>query len=325
MSDFEVPGPRAPGGAAPEDGGPGTRSRGDAPGPGTAWRYRACGFELESPVPVRPLLAGEPGAVPQVRLTVPSGETALLPGPRRGTWALTEGGVLLRGGDGHGCLCREGREIRFLTPLQELDETSPLLAPPLGVTCWLRGDFVLHAGVVERGQRCFALAGPSGAGKSTALAALCERGYRLVTDDLAPCRLEGSGVVVPSTWPAWRRTLQPGPGWRTLPFRPGKAVSTEVPFAPGSWGLAGVFLLRRPSPEGLRVRRLPRLQALPELRLQAWYPRLAERVLGAQVVWERAARVASQVPVVSVARPSEAGPAGFARVLEALAREHFGS
>lgn len=54
----------------------------------------------------------------------------------------------------------------------------------LSAALTLRGEEPLHATVLEREGRAFALLGPSGAGKSTLAAFLVARGARLVTDDM---------------------------------------------------------------------------------------------------------------------------------------------
>jgi ABC-type uncharacterized transport system YnjBCD ATPase subunit len=54
----------------------------------------------------------------------------------------------------------------------------------LSAALTLRGEEPLHATVLERGGRAFALLGPSGAGKSTLAAFLIARGARLITDDM---------------------------------------------------------------------------------------------------------------------------------------------
>jgi hypothetical protein len=54
----------------------------------------------------------------------------------------------------------------------------------------------LHAGAVSDGHTCLVLAESGGSGKSTLTAALLTRGYRYLSDDVAPLE-RGSGHVVP--------------------------------------------------------------------------------------------------------------------------------
>jgi HprK-related kinase A len=55
---------------------------------------------------------------------------------------------------------------------------------------------VVHAGVLERDGGVLVLPGPPGSGKSTLTAALCQRGWRLMSDELALIRCE-DGMIVP--------------------------------------------------------------------------------------------------------------------------------
>jgi HprK-related kinase A len=59
------------------------------------------------------------------------------------------------------------------------------------VTRWL----LLHAAVVEKGGRAAVLPAPPGSGKSTLCAALVNRGWRLLSDELALVALDGSGTL----------------------------------------------------------------------------------------------------------------------------------
>ncbi|MDQ3080839.1 MAG: hypothetical protein M3R07_01335, partial [Gemmatimonadota bacterium] len=53
----------------------------------------------------------------------------------------------------------------------------------------------LHAGAVERGGSALLISGPSGHGKSTITTLLCERGWRLLSDDIAPVRMDADEVI----------------------------------------------------------------------------------------------------------------------------------
>jgi HprK-related kinase A len=54
---------------------------------------------------------------------------------------------------------------------------------------------VIHAAVVERGDRVLMLPAPPGSGKSTLCAALVARGWRLLSDELALIELSGQRIV----------------------------------------------------------------------------------------------------------------------------------
>jgi hypothetical protein len=66
----------------------------------------------------------------------------------------------------------------------------------------------LHAAAVERDGRALLIAGPSGQGKSTLSTKLCEQGWRLLSDDIAPTSMEADIVYPFPQTP--RRRIFPG-------------------------------------------------------------------------------------------------------------------
>jgi hypothetical protein len=87
------------------------------------------------------------------------------------------------------------------------DTASYLLGPILGLLLRLRGVTCLHASVVAFDDRSVAFVGSQGAGKSTTAAAFAQRGYGILSDDIAPlAEREGVFHVIPayphlSLWP----------------------------------------------------------------------------------------------------------------------------
>lgn len=79
-----------------------------------------------------------------------------------------------------------------------------LLGPVLALLCYLRGLLPLHASAVRIGGRAVAFAGRSGAGKSTLAAALYDRGYALVTDDICPVASLSTIPIVRPTFPGMK-------------------------------------------------------------------------------------------------------------------------
>jgi hypothetical protein len=62
----------------------------------------------------------------------------------------------------------------------------------------------LHAAAVERDGSALLISGPSGQGKSTIATRLCDAGWRLLSDDAAPVRMDAD-VVLPFPQSAYRR------------------------------------------------------------------------------------------------------------------------
>jgi hypothetical protein len=66
----------------------------------------------------------------------------------------------------------------------------------------------MHAGGVARSGNALLFAGPSGNGKSTLVTILCERGWRFLSDDVAPLRMNADEVLPYPQTP--RRRIHPG-------------------------------------------------------------------------------------------------------------------
>lgn len=79
-----------------------------------------------------------------------------------------------------------------------LDQAFPLLEWGLNwcVSAHANDCLIIHAAVIERNGRAAILPAPPGSGKSTLCAALVQRGWRLLSDELALLRLT-DGLMVP--------------------------------------------------------------------------------------------------------------------------------
>lgn len=71
-----------------------------------------------------------------------------------------------------------------------------LLGPLLRLVLLQRGEFVLHASVVQIGARTTVFIAPSGHGKSTTAAGLYDRGHGVLSDDTAIVRLRSGPDVL---------------------------------------------------------------------------------------------------------------------------------
>jgi hypothetical protein len=90
----------------------------------------------------------------------------------------------------------EGREV-LVHPYREADERSillHLLGSALGAVLHQRGLLALHANAVLVGGGVVLFAGASGAGKSTAAAAMLERGFEVLADDVSAINAAGEFV-----------------------------------------------------------------------------------------------------------------------------------
>jgi HprK-related kinase A len=89
-------------------------------------------------------------------------------------------------------------EVNSDTPIAPLplDQAMPLFEWGLNwcVTSQAHRFVMIHAGIVARGDEALLMPGYSGSGKSTLTTALCYRGWRLLSDELALIDLEESLV-----------------------------------------------------------------------------------------------------------------------------------
>jgi hypothetical protein len=74
-----------------------------------------------------------------------------------------------------------------------------LLGSAIGVICYQRGIFPLHANAIAIGDRAFAFCGVSGAGKSTLAAHFHQKGHRILCDDVCAISFDDKGM--PFAWP----------------------------------------------------------------------------------------------------------------------------
>ena len=79
------------------------------------------------------------------------------------------------------------------------DITAFLLGTVFGALCHLRGIVPMHASAIDVRGGCALFAGYSGAGKSTLSAALCARGYQVISDDVCFLREDNKGNML--VWP----------------------------------------------------------------------------------------------------------------------------
>ena len=77
-----------------------------------------------------------------------------------------------------------------------------LIGTVFGILLHQRGEIVLHASAVRVNDKAVLFCGPSGAGKSTLAAALAQRGFPLVTDDL--CAITLTAGAAPMVQPDGR-------------------------------------------------------------------------------------------------------------------------
>lgn len=158
--------------------------------------YDGFGLLLASEIPL-PLASVEAGD-PDVVIERAPASAASRPGsaPPDVIRVEASAGIALIARDGTRVICEPWGE-------DEVNLQMFLLGPVMQAVLAMRGTLCLHASAVARvpDGASIAFVGPPGNGKSTLAAALVERGYSLVTDDLMPISVNG-GPHVRTGWGA---------------------------------------------------------------------------------------------------------------------------
>lgn len=95
---------------------------------------------------------------------------------------------------GNGFVLKGKKEVDYATPVERVFES--IKQEVLLQFILARQDLMwIHAGAVEAGQKALLIAGPSGNGKSTMVTLLSERGWKFLSDDIAPIRMDANEVL----------------------------------------------------------------------------------------------------------------------------------
>jgi hypothetical protein len=154
--------------------------------------YRVAGLAVASEIEL-------PGAIPAHDAGAPAVTVRAAPVPavlenataRGATWQIDGDRFLFQVPDVARFLLSGGREILFEpAPGADAGDVSIfLIGTVFGILLHQRGEIVLHASAVRVAGKAVLFCGPSGAGKSTLAAALAQRGFPLVADDLCAVTL----------------------------------------------------------------------------------------------------------------------------------------
>jgi hypothetical protein len=282
--------------------------------------YRIGGLLVQSDLALSGAIPATPGEAPPevlVRLGDVPRELpgATIAGPN---WVADGDTFLLSVPDVARYLIVAGREIRIeLEPgVEAADALVFLLGTAFGILQHQRGRMVLHASAVALGDAAVLFSGPSGAGKSTIAAALNQRGYPCVSDDV--CGIEfssGHPVVLPDgrMLKLWADTV----GHLEMGERQGPAIRRRLDkfyVEPQSTAVerdlpvAAVYLLRVATPErAAGVARLGNADAAALLRRNAYRPNVISKIglEGAYLGWSSALQ--RSAGVFSLTRPFDLG------------------
>jgi hypothetical protein len=156
--------------------------------------YRISGLSVASDTALPGLISGKPSPDPEVTIRrgqVPErleGETDSGP-----TWQVAGSRFLLHIPGIARFLLEDGRSIVFAPASEDSLTDVPIfiIGTAFGILLHQREQIVLHASAVRVSGKAVLFCGASGEGKSTLAAALAQRGYPLVTDDVCTVSIEG--------------------------------------------------------------------------------------------------------------------------------------
>ncbi len=185
-----------------------------------------------------------------------------------------------------------------------------LLGSAMGALLYQRGLLPLHGSVVAFGDKAYGFLGPSGIGKSTLAAALCQRGGRLVGDDICALRADHDGIRVLPGYPKqnlWPDSLQRlGEQGDEIPrLRPclDKRVRAATAFEGAELALAGAFALDVSDRPVIQVKRLEGRERFFMLERNLYRPHFARGLLGQAGLFAAMAPMVPRLPLSHVTRP----------------------
>lgn len=293
--------------------------------------YAAYGLRIRSGIAL-PFAAASPAGEPDLDIRIGAAPATLAaPRFRRRTWEAASGRFLMHVEGVARYFVREGREITVEPAGDDAGARNAFLLGSVFAACLKqRGILTLHASAIATDAGAVLFAGHSGIGKSTLLAALVERGYPMLADDVTGIVPDGGGP--PLALPAfpcvrlWSDAVELL-GWqgRTRErVREGieKYQAPVTRFREAPLPVRAVVVLTRHNRDDVEIETAPPVTAFERLARRVYRKRYA-RGLGREREQFRAlAALAREVPVVQVRRAL--GGASVVRVadrIEACLRE----
>jgi len=282
--------------------------------------YQSAGLCIASEIDLPGLAPGEPRAAADIRIvraaTPERLDNLIAQGP---TWQLNAGAFLLVV-PGVARFHLIGDHTIAVAPADDGDPADIpvfLLGSALGILLYRRKQIVLHASAVRVGDRAVLFCGSSGAGKSTLAAALAQRGYPLVTDDVCTVAIEGAAP--PRVYPdgrhlkLWSQTIEKldlaaGRGARVRSTLEKFYVAPPSEAPTGSLRLGAVYALREARPPHAAGIEPPNVvDAALLLRRNAYRPQMVRRLEQRPQYFHAAAAIANTAGIYHLTRKFDFG------------------
>ena len=274
----------------------------------------AYGLHVRTPfaLPYAPA-PGVPDGEPDVTVRIGAAPAALpAPAGRHGLWETAPGAFLMHAPGVARYLVTGGRDV-LVEPCGggDRDVGVFLAGPVFAALLQQRGVVTFHAAAIETGTGAVLLAGPAGGGKSSLLAALVDRGYAMLADDVTGVAPDADGR--PAALPAfpclqlWADALDKL-AWRGRARRKArpeleKYLAPVDRFRAAPLAVRAVCVLTFHARDGVAIETIPAARAFGWL-LRSTYRMQLLRGLGRQQAHFRTlTALARRTPVVRVARP----------------------
>lgn len=165
------------------------------------WTYKLASWQMESAFPMAGLpVVKEEDAKGVSDIFVNLGDVHIDSCEDKSVVVLENGDIVYSVNGFSKYRLREGKylTVDVINPERREDVPGFLLGVIFGALCHQRRELIFHAACVEVDGRAVLLIGPSGAGKSTTAAALMQRGFRILSDDIIVVRTTPEPVAVPT-------------------------------------------------------------------------------------------------------------------------------
>ena len=287
--------------------------------------YSAYGLRIRSEIAL-PLAAAAAAGDPDLDIRIGAApETLAAARAWRRTWMAAPGRFLMHVEGVARYFVREGREVVVEPAGDDAGALNAFLLGSVLAACLKqRGILTLHASAIATDAGAVLFAGRSGIGKSTLLAALVERGYPMLADDVTGIVADGSGA--PLALPAfpcvrlWSDALEVL-GWQgRTRERVREAVEKySMPvacFGDGPLPVCAVVLLATHNRDGVEIETVPRSAAFAPLFRRVYRKRYAGELGQARQQFRAILALTNGVSVVRARKPL--GGASVAQVADRI-------